>query len=194
MELSRDSLTDRLPTIEQSLAVTVPGHHEAAVLVPLYLDRIDSQIIFTKRVVDLRHHGGEISFPGGRPTPHEDLLATALRESEEEIGLPPSMVEIVGALKPISTFVTGYAIYPFVGLVTDTSLLKANPSEVERVITVPFLGLSASYQRKRIIRQGMPIPTDTYQADGELVWGATARIVRQLIGVLEGSEQTQSFS
>jgi 8-oxo-dGTP pyrophosphatase MutT (NUDIX family) len=74
--------------------------------------------VFTKRRDDLKRHAGEISFPGGRRDPEDpDLAATALRETHEELGLPPDAVEIVGALPPTPTFVTNYAVYPFVGLI-----------------------------------------------------------------------------
>src|SRR5438045_8487752 len=92
----------------------VGGRIDAAVLVPLYLDRGDLHAVFTKRRDDLSHHAGEISFPGGRQDfPEEDLRVTALREAEEEIGLAPTAVEMVGALPPVGTFVTNYKIHPF---------------------------------------------------------------------------------
>ena len=94
------------------------GQTDAAVLVPLYLDAGDLHAVFTKRRDDLRRHAGEISFPGGRQDhPDEDLRRTALREADEEIGLPPDAVELVGALPPTATFVTSYRIHPFVGVI-----------------------------------------------------------------------------
>ena len=94
------------------------GRTDAAVLVPLYLERGRLHAVFTKRHDDLRRHPGEISFPGGRYDEGEpDLRATALREASEEIGLPEDAVEIVGALQPTPTIATGYAVYPFVGLI-----------------------------------------------------------------------------
>ena len=93
-----------------------PGHKDAAVLVPLYREPLTA--VFTERRGDLSRHAGEISFPGGRQDhPDEDLRETALREAHEEIGLDPSGVELVGALPPVGTFVTGYRIFPFVGLI-----------------------------------------------------------------------------
>ena len=93
-----------------------PGHKDAAVLVPLYREPLTA--VFTERRGDLSRHAGEISFPGGRQDhPEEDLRETALREAHEEIGLDPSGVELVGALPPVGTFVTGYRIFPFVGLI-----------------------------------------------------------------------------
>ena len=87
-------------------------------LVPLYLDSGALHAVFTKRRDDLKRHAGEISFPGGRQDfPDEDLRTTALREAEEEIGLAPADVELVGALEPVGTFVTNYKIHPFVGVI-----------------------------------------------------------------------------
>lgn len=181
MQFGPHQLARRLLTVEQALELSVHGSREAAVLVPIHVAGNLASIVFTKRVPDLRHHAGEISFPGGRPTDEEHLLATALRETTEEIGLPSSSVSIAGALEPTSTFVTNYAIYPFVGLIDSGAQFEANPSEVERILTVPFEELAASYEAKRLIRRGIPILTDTYRADGEIIWGATARIVKHLI-------------
>ena len=87
-------------------------------LVPLFLDAAgEPSVVLTRRRDDLRRHAGEISFPGGRREPGETLLEAALREAEEEIGLPPRDVDVVGALAPVGTFVTNYAIYPFVGVI-----------------------------------------------------------------------------
>ena len=108
------------------------------VLLPLYGWPEDPGLIFTERRADLRRHAGEISFPGGRQDhPGEDLLATALREAEEEIGLDPASVEVIGALPPIGTFVTSYKVHPFVGLVGHPRGLglEPNPTEVETVLT-----------------------------------------------------------
>src|SRR4051795_10036039 len=96
----------------------VGGRVDAAVLVPLYLDSGALHAVYTKRRDDLAHHAGEISFPGGRQDDdEEDLRLTALREAEEEIGLMPAGVEIVGGLQPTPTVATNYAIYPFVGAI-----------------------------------------------------------------------------
>src|SRR4051812_841756 len=106
-------LRDLLLTPEEAAQLDAPGSTDAAVLIPLYLAAGDLAAVFTERREDLKKHAGEISFPGGRQDhPEEDLRLTALREAEEEIGLSPDAVELVGALPPTGTFVTGYKIHP----------------------------------------------------------------------------------
>ena len=152
-------------------------------LVPLYVDSAgDLHAVFTERHADLRRHPGEISFPGGRRDAGDpDLIATALREAHEEIGLPPVAVELLGALQPTPTFVTDYAIYPFVGLMEPGFEWRVQEAEVRRVLELPVDALRAGYARRRLIRRGLPFRTDTYEVDGHLIWGATARIVADLL-------------
>jgi 8-oxo-dGTP pyrophosphatase MutT (NUDIX family) len=159
-----------------------PGSTDAAVLVPLYLDAGDLHAVFTKRRDDLRRHAGEISFPGGRQDePDEDLRMTALREAEEEIGLPRDEVELVGALPPVGTFVTGYRIFPFVGVIRAGHDWTPQPNEVEEVMELSLRALLDGYEHKRLPRKGVPIKMPTYTVDRHFVWGATARIVKELL-------------
>ena len=142
--------------------------------------------MFTKRRDDLKRHAGEISFPGGRRDPEDaDLTATALREAHEEIGLPPDAVEIVGALPPVGTFVTGYRVFPFVGTIERGHLWKPAEAEVAQVLEFALDDLVSGHQMKRLIRKGVPIKTPTYSVDGHLIWGATARIVQSLLERLQ---------
>jgi 8-oxo-dGTP pyrophosphatase MutT (NUDIX family) len=151
------------------------------VLVPLYLRDGALHGVFTKRRDDLRRHPGEISFPGGRYDEGErDLIATALREAEEEIGLEPSAVEIVGALQPTPTIATGYAVYPFVGMIEAGRRWRLSTNEVAEVIELSLPELLAGYARRRLVRRGVPIRTDTYCVGEHLIWGATARILSDL--------------
>ncbi len=160
-----------------------PGHKDAAVLVPLYRDPLTA--VFTERRADLNRHAGEISFPGGRQDhPDEDLRETALREAHEEIGLDPSGVELVGALPPVGTFVTGYRIFPFVGLIEPGQTWRPQATEVEQVLEFTLADLVRGREMQRLIRKGVPIKTPTYTVDGNLVWGATARIVQSLLKAL----------
>jgi 8-oxo-dGTP pyrophosphatase MutT (NUDIX family) len=161
----------------------VPGAKQAAVLVPLFLAADGAlHAVFTERRADLRRHAGEISFPGGRRDETDpDLPSTALRESHEEVGLPPGEVELVGALQPTPTFVTNYAIYPFVGLIEPGFAWVLQEREVAQVLELPIEAIRAGYGRRRLVRRGMPFRTDTYEAGGHLICGATARIVADLL-------------
>jgi 8-oxo-dGTP pyrophosphatase MutT (NUDIX family) len=169
-----------LLTPEEAAAMDAPGTKDAAVLVPLHGDPLTA--VFTERRADLRRHAGEISFPGGRQDePDEDLRTTALREAEEEIGLPASEVELVGALPPVGTFVTGYRTYPFVGLIRSGHEWLPQETEVAQVLEFSLRDLAAGHEMKRLVRKGVPIKTPTYTVDGHLVWGATGRIVQSLL-------------
>ena len=164
----------------------VGGRNDAAVLVPLYVQDGDFHAVFTKRRDDLRRHAGEISFPGGRPDfEEEELRTTALREAEEEIGLPRDDVEIVGALPPTGTFVTNYRIHPYVGLIEAGKEWELQPREVEVVLELSLPDLIRGFEMQRLLRKGLPIKTPTYTVDGNLVWGATARILQHLLERLE---------
>ena len=159
----------------------VHGGQDAAVLVPLF-EQDGLHAVFTRRRHDLRRHAGEISFPGGRRDEGDShLCETALRETYEEIGLPPDAVELLGALQPTPTFVTNYAIYPFVGLIEPGFAWVLQETEVGQVLELPLESVRRGYARRRLVRRGMPFRTDTYEVGGHLIWGATARIVADLL-------------
>jgi 8-oxo-dGTP pyrophosphatase MutT (NUDIX family) len=177
-------LSRRLLRLEEAAAMEARGGTDAAVLLPLYGWPEQPGLIFTERRADLRRHAGEISFPGGRQDEIDaDLATTALREAQEEIALEPARVELVGALPPVSTFVTGYRVHPFVGLVAHPAELglRPNPTEVETVLTFSLEVLRESYEMRRLVRRGVPIRTPTYEVEGQLIWGATARILGDLL-------------
>jgi 8-oxo-dGTP pyrophosphatase MutT (NUDIX family) len=158
------------------------GRTEAAVLVPMFGWPQRPGLVFTERRADMRRHAGEISFPGGRrDAPAEPLLATALREAEEEIGLAATSVEVVGALPPIGTFVTNYKVHPFVGLIAEPLEFRPNPAEVETVLSFELDKLRDGFAMRRLVRRGVPIRTPTYVVDEHLIWGATARILGELL-------------
>jgi 8-oxo-dGTP pyrophosphatase MutT (NUDIX family) len=177
-------LRDLLLTPEQAAEMDAPGSKDAAVLVPLCGDPLTT--ILTERRADLRRHAGEISFPGGRQDhPDEDPRSTALREAEEEIGLHPGSVELIGALPPVGTFVTGYRIFPFVGVIEPGQTWRPQASEVAQVLEFTLADLLAGHEMQRLLRKGVPIKTPTYTVDGHFVWGATARILQSLFARLE---------
>ena len=139
-------------------------------------------VVLTRRRADLRRHAGEISFPGGRMDPADaDLATTALREAEEEIGLAPDAVELLGELPAISTFATGYLIHPFVGAIEPGQRWSISPREVDAVLELPLGDVHESRTRTHLERRGIRFETDAYVLDGHLIWGATFRILESLI-------------
>jgi 8-oxo-dGTP pyrophosphatase MutT (NUDIX family) len=166
----------------EAAGLDVHGRIDAAVLVPLFVRDGELHVVFTRRRDDMRRHAGEISFPGGRQDDDEtDLRLTALREAEEEIGLPADAVELVGALQPTPTIATNYAVYPFVGLIEPGHAWKPSAAEVAEVLELSVSDLRAGYGRQRLLRRGVPFRTDVYVVDDQLIWGATARMLGDLL-------------
>ena len=159
-------------------------------LVPLFVeeDTRAPHVVLTRRRSDLRRHAGEISFPGGRKDPQDpDLLDTALREAEEEIGLPRARVSLIGELPATSTFATRYIIHPFVGTVPAGLVWELSPREVDAVLELPLEALRRGRTRTLMKRRGISFETDAYVVDENLIWGATARILRDLLERLQTS-------
>ncbi len=159
----------------------------AAVLVPLFVAANEEpHAVFTRRGTGLRRHAGEISFPGGRRDPGDaDLSDTALREAEEEIGLARAEVRLLGRLEPTPTWVTNYVIHPFVGLIPPGRAWELSPQEVDAVLELPLEALREGRTRTRMERRGIEFETDAYVVGEHLIWGATARILENLLGQQE---------
>jgi 8-oxo-dGTP pyrophosphatase MutT (NUDIX family) len=158
------------------------------VLVPLFLaaDGEEPHVVFTRRRADLRRHPGEISFPGGRRDRGDaSLTDTALREAEEEIGLPQEEVSLLGELPATSTFATNYLIHPFVGLVPAGIAWRLSAREVDAVLELPVDALRSSRTRARLERRGISFETDAFLVEDQLIWGATARILENLLERLD---------
>jgi 8-oxo-dGTP pyrophosphatase MutT (NUDIX family) len=173
------------------------GQTLAAVLVPLIVvpESDSPHVVLTKRRADLRRHAGEVSFPGGRRDPDDaDLSVTALREAEEEIGLARGSVELLGELPPISTFATNYLIHPFVGQIAASQRWEVSPREVDIVLELPLRELQESRTRTPIERRGITFETDAYVPDGNVIWGATFRILENLLERLQASDADARLS
>jgi 8-oxo-dGTP pyrophosphatase MutT (NUDIX family) len=162
----------------------------AAVLVPLVLRDSGPQVLLTRRTAHLRDHAGQISFPGGRAEEHDaDHAATALREAEEEVGLAPSRVEVIGQL-PAYTTVTSFVVTPVVALVHPPFDLALDSFEVAEAFEVPlqFLMTPAHHRRHEWEVQGVRrrfLSMPWYGPGGEyFIWGATAAMLRNLYGLL----------
>jgi 8-oxo-dGTP pyrophosphatase MutT (NUDIX family) len=167
-----------------------PGKTLAAVLVPVLAVGGEPSLLFTRRSNLLQHHQGQIAFPGGRhhPGADADLAATALREAQEEIGLAPADVRLLGPLDDLETVSTRFLITPFVGVVPHPYDFKPCPDEVDVIFTVPLARLRSPDALRRELWDfgGRKVPIDTYPVDGHVIWGATQRITRNLLAVLEG--------
>ena len=151
----------------------------AGVLIPV-IDRLAGlSVLLTQRSADLKHHAGQISFPGGRMEDHDrDVVEAALRETHEEVGIPPQSVVVVGYLPPMPT-VTGYAVTPVVGLVTEDVTLRLDPTEVEYAFEVPLGFLLDSRNERALERKylGRRIPSVEFHYEGQRIWGATAHML-----------------
>jgi 8-oxo-dGTP pyrophosphatase MutT (NUDIX family) len=158
----------------------------AAVLVPLLQHEHGVTVLFTRRTDHLHDHAGQISFPGGRVEPGDDSpMTTALRETEEEIGLARTHVEIVGCLPDYRTG-TGYRITPVVGLLRPPLALRLDDFEVAEAFEVPlaFLLDPSNHQRKSMMRNGRPREFYAMPYQDYYIWGATAGILMNLYSVL----------
>ncbi|MBB6249781.1 CoA pyrophosphatase [Nitrospirillum iridis] len=159
---------------------------DAAVLVPL-VDRPEGMtVLLTQRSVHLAAHGGQISFPGGRVEPEDtDAVATALRETEEEVGLSPTQVEVVGRLDTYHTR-TGFRVVPVVGLVSPPFFLQPDPFEVQEVFEVPLAFILDPGSRQRQSREfkGAQRSFWVFPYNERYIWGATAGMLVNLCDVL----------
>ena len=162
----------------------------AAVLAPIYEQDGEAHVVLTRRASSLRVHSGEVSFPGGRQDADEDLQGTARREAQEEIGLDPATVEIIGELDHLSTVTSDSFIVPYVALLPGPPHdLVANPDEVAAVLHVPLAELMdpAVYREERWDIFGTERSMFFFELVGDTVWGATAAMLRQLLGLATGT-------
>lgn len=163
------------------------GDRPASVLVPLLTGDGDLRVMLTLRAAGLNNHAGQYSFPGGRPEPGDaDALATALRETHEEVGVPADMIRVVGRLPETTTYKTSYAISPFVGVIDASPTWVAQQSEVDEIAEPRLADLIADRQVHPIKRaDGVTVHMPVFPlAPERAVWGATARILDVLLARL----------
>jgi 8-oxo-dGTP pyrophosphatase MutT (NUDIX family) len=157
----------------------------AAVLVPV-IDDGELRLLLTRRTEDLATHKGQVAFPGGMGEPDDaDAVATALRETEEEIGLPRAHVEVLGALDDFPTVTDRVAVTPVVGRVASLPPLRPQQSEVARIFTIPVEALRRpeGWEMQRVERGGVVYPLYFFAHDGETLWGLSAYITLHLLDV-----------
>ncbi|HVC13513.1 MAG TPA: CoA pyrophosphatase [Acidimicrobiales bacterium] len=154
----------------------------SAVLVPLFEEAGEARVVLTRRSTTLRTHRGQVSFPGGRIEPGEDAVAAALREAHEEIGLDPALARPVGYLTPAFAFSSLAPITPVVASLPGRPMLVANPAEVDRAFDASLADLCAAYSEEWWSEPGLPrFPMYFFAVEGETIWGATARMVVDLL-------------
>ena len=159
----------------------------SAVLIPIYYKDGEYYILFTKRTDTVKDHKGQISFPGGAYEEQDGTLVnTCLRECAEEIGLPAERVELLGELDDLPTTTSNYVISPFVAVIPWPCSFKVDPKEVEEIIEVPLSALldKDCLRQETEIVDGQVVNKYEYHYQGRIIWGATARILNQFLGIV----------
>jgi 8-oxo-dGTP pyrophosphatase MutT (NUDIX family) len=182
-DLIREALKSRTPQIIENKDSLL---RHAAVLIPLFQDGDGYKILFTQRTQKVEAHKGQISFPGGR-IDEEDrtLLETALREAYEEVGIRRKDVTVLGRIDDMRTVASNYIVHPFVGLIPSSYSFVISKDEVERLITVPFRIFFENGSVMPVNYEGRLYEGLAYTYDGEVIWGATARIMNNLVGIVK---------
>jgi 8-oxo-dGTP pyrophosphatase MutT (NUDIX family) len=165
-------------------ALPPPGDRLAAVMA-LLVEHPSPSLVFTVRAGGLSRHPGEVSFPGGIVDPGETAVAGALREAQEEIGLDPVLPEVVGALPPVHTTVSGILVVPFVAVVAELPAFTVSDAEIDRLVVLPLADLAtAEAEVQWELPDGGRWRGWVYEAGGITVWGATGRILHDLLNVI----------
>jgi 8-oxo-dGTP pyrophosphatase MutT (NUDIX family) len=179
-----EEIAARLSAYERPVAEPPAGQRRAAVLVPLFVREGALRVLLTRRAETVEHHRGQISFPGGveeddDPSP----FATAARETEEELGIAPGDIRLLGALTPLTT-VTDFFVEPFVGAIPYPHVLRPAEAEIAEVIDPPVAALLDPKILETRLLPGRDEPTLFYHYGQHVIWGATARILRELLDAL----------
>ena len=172
---------------KQNIVVTDVPLAPAAVILPLYQKEGEYHVLFTKRTEKVEHHKGQISFPGGaRHEEDPSLKDTALRETFEEIGVHPEDVEILGELDSMRTVSSSFLIIPFVAVIPYPYEFTVNTDEIEELVEVPLSALldEKNYREEFQIYQGITYWGSVYEYRDKVIWGATARILKQFLDLV----------
>jgi 8-oxo-dGTP pyrophosphatase MutT (NUDIX family) len=195
VKTSLDELADRVVTVLSArprLEYDQPRLRRAAVLVPLFLADGRVHVLLTKRTETVEHHKGQVSLPGGSSDAGDaDAVATALRETEEELGIPPHRVRVLGVLDDVPTFISGFVVTPVVGVIPHPLDLRISADEISEILIVP-LDTFQDPSRVRVEereRDGERVQLLFYHHEGHEIWGATARILKGFVEQVFGSER-----
>jgi 8-oxo-dGTP pyrophosphatase MutT (NUDIX family) len=195
MDYCREDFIDQIREMLSSRKRRViehPPFSHAAVLVPLFQKDGNCHLLFTKRSEEVKYHKGEISFPGGVVDEEDrELINTALREAHEEIGLKESDVQIIGVLDDIVT-ITEFIVTPIVGLFPYPYPFKVSEVEIAELIEVPLASLFEKdcFSEREIFRGGQREMVFAYQYGRHVIWGATARILKQFLDLITSQSST----
>ena len=181
----REILSSREPVV---IPDPIGAYRHASVLIPITVERDCCYVILTKRTDTVEHHKGQISFPGGRVDDGDGSLeVTALREAEEEIGLQRNDVEILGRIDDALTIVSNFIIHAFVGMIPPYYPFRLSEAEVERVLKVPLdLFFTEMQDNYSFDFQGLRYRTPALVYGDDVIWGATARIMKNFVGIFDG--------
>jgi 8-oxo-dGTP pyrophosphatase MutT (NUDIX family) len=173
--------------------VDAPSKRRAAGVLALFYERHgELHLVFFKRTEKVPTHKGQVAFPGGSGEARDgDLMATALREAHEELGIDPDRVVMLGALRPFDTFVSNFVVSPFCGFLLDADpVFTPQPFEVEEVheIALKRLRDKKSRHRGKVPGFNIPFPLPYYKIDGVIIWGATGGIVAELLTALDEAD------
>jgi len=163
---------------------------KAGVMVLLYPRQGSTHLALIQRTKTVLHHRDQIGFPGGQMEPHEDTVGAALRETNEELGIPPDRIQIIGSLTPLYIPPSNYCIYPAVGAAAEPLIFKPHPEEVAEVIELPLSHLLDSRHRRRETRtiRGNLVEVPFFSFHGHKIWGATAMVLAEFLAVLRSLE------
>jgi 8-oxo-dGTP pyrophosphatase MutT (NUDIX family) len=177
-------IASRLEAVEREPVEPPEGQRRAAVLLPLFVRGGALRVLLTRRTDTVEHHRGQISFPGGVEEDDDDSpWATAMRETEEELGIAPGDVHLLGALTPLVT-VTDFYVEPFVGAIPYPHVLRPAEAEIAEVIDVPIAALLDPKALERRMLPGRDEPTLFYRYGAHVIWGATARMLKELLDAI----------
>jgi 8-oxo-dGTP pyrophosphatase MutT (NUDIX family) len=179
-----DEIAARLAARERESPEPLEGQRRASVLVPLFVRDGALRVLFTRRTETVEHHRGQISFPGGvEEESDETAFGTAVRETEEELGIPAGAVQLIGSLSALTT-ITDFYVEPFVGAIPYPHVLKPAEAEIAEVIEVPLAALLDPKTLETRVLPGREEPTLFYHYGEHVIWGATARMLKELLDAI----------
>jgi len=183
--------TQRAEMMKDALVKQYPSARNASVLIALFDENNETYLSFIRRASTLRAHSGEIAFPGGAADVSDvSPIVTALREAQEEIGLAPTRVEVLGIMAPVFTVVSNFLITPVVAFLPEgPGTLHLQLSEVEEIIFLPLQGLAdpSIYHTEQWLREDVSHTVYFFDYGTYRIWGATARMLTMLLDLLRGT-------